>query len=562
MKRSLALAAALVATASLYACGGSRSVPTPTLPDAAARGLAAKATPFPLPKQTPDWKIVEKPAPWDYASTGPDRSACTAKDGLTYRVGPGQPYPLPRNVPWLRLLPCDTVLIYPAPTPYDDVVYIASRGRVHKAITVSGVLDAKGHRPIFDGSHAVTSAKEGVDSYLLCLGMIIVGKPSVQAIPQQVYGYKPGYLIIENLEVRNAFGKYPGSNQPVYTCTDTKGAPHPWGEFVSGLYFNPAEHVLIKNNYLHRDGLGAFVNSLNQEYGQSRDFYVTDNVLENNGNGEASQHNYYFELVGERVIHNYFGPPIAHTQGENIKDRSVCVEYADNYIDSGNNLIAFRDPQSNGAFEWKQRDAFGTQCASQLYVHGNTFVARGPTEFQQISTIQGFGDGVVEDAPQNNRFGALYFYNNVVLAIADRDNYGLKVAPIFQNGNVGNGPTTFYALNNLFYSMPATAHGGPPGFAACYWQQFVDFTKNWDSRKMEVKQATKTDGNEAVGTPCDGSGMSGIAVSSADPRFVDAAHGNFHLQPSSPYYKLDAPLPSAVTQRKLLPDGVAYPSHP
>src|SRR5271155_5328566 len=152
---------------SLYACSGSHETALP-FPRAARTSPHTVATPYPLPKQTPDWGIVEKPTPWDFTSTGPDRSGCAPNQGLTYRVGPGQPYPEPHNVPWLRLLPCDTVLIYPAPTPYGDLIYIASRGRVHKAITVSGVLDGNGKRPILDGSHAVTSPDEGVDPYLLC----------------------------------------------------------------------------------------------------------------------------------------------------------------------------------------------------------------------------------------------------------------------------------------------------------------------------------------------------------------------------------------------------------
>jgi len=486
-----------------------------------------------------------------------DRSAT---EGRTYRVGPGQAYANPRDVPWLRLLPCDTVLIYPRSTPYTDVVYIASRGRNHKAITLAGVLDPKtGARPVFDGSHAVTSPNEGVDPYLLCLGMIIVGKPSTTAVPDQVEGYKPGYLIVENLEVRNAFGKVPGSSQPVYTCTDTSGKPHPWGEFVSGLYFNPAEHVLIENTYLHRNGLGAFVNSLNAQYGQSRDFVVKDNLIEDNGNTAATQHNYYFEVVGERVIHNYFGPPIANTQGDNIKDRSVCVEYSDNYIDSGNNDISFRDPQSNGAYEWKQKDAFGDPCVGELYVHGNTFVSRGPTVFQYMTVVIGFGDGTVEGSPQNNRYGSVYFYGNVAIAIGNRNNYSLSAAPVFQNGNQLK-PTTFYAIDNLFYSAPASAGNTAPQFAACYWQRSVSFPADWANLPIVTKFASATDGNLAVGSPCDGSGMGGVVTSKADPGFVNFAKGDFHLMPSSPFYNLKAPLPAAVIQRGLQPDGIGYPS--
>lgn len=564
MKRWLILTAICAAAAALPACGGGYAPSTSLTGAPAGLGRAGSLgmhgtapTPYPLPKQTPDWKVVEKPKPWDFTSTGPDRTLCGAKEGLTYRVGPNQAYPNPRDVPWLRLLPCDTVLIYPRSTPYTDVVYIASRGRNHKAITISGVLDpTTGARPIFDGSQAVTSDKEAVDPYLLCAGMIIVGKPSYKLI-DYANGYKPGYLIIENLEIRNAFGKYPGSNQPVYTCTDTHGKPHPWSEFVSGLYFNPAEHVLIQNTYLHNNGLGAFVNSLNAEAGQSRDFIVKDNLIENNGNGEASQHNFYFEVVGERVIHNHFGQPIVNTQGDNIKDRSVCLEYSDNYIDGGNDNISFRDPQSNGAYEWKQIDAFGTPCVSELYVHGNTFVAR-ETAYQAMSVINAFGDGVVEGAPQNNRYGSVYFYGNVAISLANKNNYDMKSTPVFQNGNQLK-PATFYGINNLFYSAPLTpGHQGPP-FAACYWQKSVSFTDDWANPAMQLKFATATDGNEAVGTPCDSSMLAGVTTSHADPGFVNFASGDFHTTPASPFYTLKGALPAAVTMRHLQPDGVPYP---
>jgi hypothetical protein len=564
MKRWL-VGTILAASAVLAACGGRAFAPIAPAgvagSDAApARSAKTAPTPFPLPSATPDWQIVEAAKPWDFKSTGPDRGGCGKSEGLTYRVGPGRPYPNPRDVPWLRLLPCDTVLIYPRAQPYSDVIYVASRGRVHKAITIAGVLDASGARPVLDGSHAVTSGKEAVDKYLLCAGMVIVGKPDYTKI-SYARGYKPGYLIIENLEIRNAFGKYPGSNQPQYTCTDTHGKPNPWPQFTSGLYFNPAEHVLIQNTFLHNNGLGAFVNSLDREYGQSRDFIVKDNVLEDNGNGAASQHNFYFEVVGERVIHNYFGPPIADTQGENIKDRGVCVEYADNYIDSGNNLIAFRDPQSNAEFEWHQKDAFGDQCVGELYVHGNTFVSRGPTEFQGISTVIGFGDGTIEDAPQFNRFGSVYFYNNVAIAIANRNNYGLKAAVVFQNGNQLK-PSTLFGIDNLFYTAPQSAGQRRPQYAACFWQQYVDFTEDWANEPMLKKLAKATDGNEAVGTPCDGSGMSGVATSKANPGFVNFASGDYHLTSASPFYGLTAPLPAAVTLRHLQPDGIQYPSPP
>jgi hypothetical protein len=546
----------------LYACSGAHNSALPVAPGAsnAARPRAVP-TKFPLPKTTPDWGIVEKPAPWDFTSTGPDTTGCKPKQGLVYRVGPNEPYPLPHDVPWLRLLPCDTVLIYPSSTPYNDLIYIASRGRVHQAITVSGMLDAKGNRPILDGSHAITSPSEGVDPYLLCNGMITIGKPADGAEPTLAARYKPGYLIVENLEVRNAFGKYPGSKQPVYTCTDTKGVPHPWAQFASGIDADPAEHVTVKNMYLHDNGLGIFVNSVGGDYAQSRDFYVTDNTIMHNGNGNAGLHNFYLEVVGERVIHNYFGPPIANTQGENAKDRSVCLEWSDNYVDSGNHLLTFRDPQSNAPFESKQVDAYGVPCNSEIYVHGNTLIARGPTVYQAMSTVLAFGDGTLDGRTTYNRYGSIYFYNNSVIAIGDYTPYAMKAAVVFDNINSLK-PTTFFGLNNLFFSMPQT-HGKKASlFAACSYQQTAEFDRAWDDEPMLVKLDNAPASYGGAGeVPCGKTTTSGIKEDrGGDPGFVNASGGDFHLIPGSPFYTLKAPMPSAVLQRKLQPDGVQYPT--
>jgi hypothetical protein len=561
MKTWRTLASIALFATSLYACASHETALPPGSAALDAARPARAATPFPLPKQTPNWGIVEKAPPWDFRSTGPDRSGCKANQGLTYRVGPNQPYPEPHNVPWLRLLPCDTVLIYAAPNPYSDLIYIASRGRVHQAITVSGVLDAQGHRPILDGSRAITSAAEGVDPYLLCDGMITIGKPSVTAEETQNAAYKPGYLIVENLEIRHAFGKYPGSNQPTYTCTDTKGAAHPWPQFASGIAVDPAEHVTIRNMYLHNNGLGAFVNSVGNNLAQSRDFTFTDNTVMDNGNGNAGLHNFYFEVIGERVIHNYFGPPIVNTQGENAKDRSVCVEWADNYVDSGNHLLTFRDVQSNASYEAKAVDAYGVPCNSEIYVHGNTLVSRGPTIYQAMSEVVGFGDGTLDGPITYNRYGSVYFYNNTVIAVGNKDNYDMKAAIVFDNVNTLK-PTTFYGINNLFYSMPQTKGLKPPPFAACGYTRSVDFTKDWASLPMLVKFLSAENGYTGPGAlPCDGSGMGGIAVDKkGNPGFVDAAAGDFHLTATSPFYKLNGPMPNAVIQRHLQPDGVQYPT--
>jgi hypothetical protein len=504
----------------------------------------------------PNWTIVEQPAKWDYTSTGPDRSACGASQGKVYNVGPGQQYPNPHDVPWMQLMPCDQINIYYRAQAYNDVVFVISRGRKGQAITIHGVLGPAGERPVFDGSHAVMPTNVYPDTYEIGYGMINIVLPDIAHIAY-AYGYKPGYLIVENLEITNAFGKYPGTNQPIYGYTDIHGTFVPWPGFTSGIYINPAEHVTLRNNYAHGNGLGFFVNSLNGGAGQSRDFYVADNTLVNNGNGDAHNHNYYPEVIGERVIHNHFGPPILHTGGENIKDRSVCVEYRDNYIDSGNSLISFRDPQSNGPYEVLEVDAFGQKCAANLFVHDNTFVARGPQLWQEASIVIGFGDGNVANPP-TNRFGEVDFYGNVVLAIGNRDPWSMRAVPLFQNSNTAKA-TTFMAVDDMFYSTPMTPGAAAMPIAACYYGASVTLTSVDSNLPMVPTFATAADGVLATGVKCNQSAIAGDTLFSGSPGFVNFAAGDYHVTPASPFASLNAPIPAAAQVRGLVRDFGSYP---
>jgi hypothetical protein len=178
-----------------------------------------------------------------------------------------------------------------------------------------------------------------------------------------------------------------------------------------------------------------------------------------------------------------------------------------------------------------------------------------------MSEVVGFGDGTLDGPITYNRVGSVYFYNNSVVAVGNRDNYDMKAAVVFDNVNTLK-PTTFYGINNLFYSIPQTKGKQAPAFAACGYQRSVDFTQNWDNKKMLVKFLSQQNDYTGPGAlPCDGSGMSGISVAAkGDPGFVNAAGGDFHLTPGSPFYSLHGALPSAVTERHLQPDGVQYPT--
>ena len=61
------------------------------------------------------------------AIAGPARAA------TVYRVGPGQPYATPSDVPWESLAAGDSVLIHARPTPYRDKWVICRVGTPDRA---------------------------------------------------------------------------------------------------------------------------------------------------------------------------------------------------------------------------------------------------------------------------------------------------------------------------------------------------------------------------------------------------------------------------------------------
>jgi len=82
---------------------------------------------------------------------------CCHSPAATYEVGDAKPYTSIGAVPWKSLLPGDSILIYWRPTPYKEKWVICRQGTASAPITVRGVLNASGQRPVIDGNGAVTA---------------------------------------------------------------------------------------------------------------------------------------------------------------------------------------------------------------------------------------------------------------------------------------------------------------------------------------------------------------------------------------------------------------------
>ena len=358
-------------------------------------------------------------------------------------------------------MPCDQVLIDYRSTPYTDIIFIGSRGEKNKYITIKGLPGPNGERPVFDANGAASSTTLGMGAIYDGAGMIVIGKPSNNAVPTRVYGYKPGYLHITGLSVKNARNSYKYTNQSKVTAN--------WPAFTAAIYVNPAENLAITNCELANSGLGLFVNSLSDEAGQSRRLLVSGNYFHGNGVvGQAGMHNSYTEAIGTIYEYNYFGQPISGTGGDNVKERSAGIVFRYNYLEGGTYGLSLRDPQSNGPFEAAAKDTLGDLLTKHVFVYSNIFRLRG-TSYIAV----GHGDGSFGDGKEY-RHGNLFFYSNKVVSEFDYQMYNRDTVPLFQFLNTRS-PATAVATNNLFYAKSATAGATPAPFGVFFWQGKANF---------------------------------------------------------------------------------------
>jgi hypothetical protein len=524
--------------------GSSAATPAPT-------ATPVGATPQPTPQVTAQptsapnnlWTTIETPRAWDYVPTAPSQSACGAA-GTTYDVGVGQAYTKLAQVPWLKLVPCDTVNIHWQPTPYKEITLLSNRGAANKFIRITGILGPNGERPVIDGNGATqTPGLPFINAIFGKLGLFVVSPPQ-----GFTWGYKPGYIEISNLEIRNA-------NQTNH-MTDTTGADITWHKFASGIYIERGENIAILNCDIHDNGNGIFQNSKYDEQGQSRYLLVERNYLHDNGNaGSASEHNAYTEGVGTVYQYNRFGNTHPGSYGDNVKERSAGITFRYNYFEGGVFMIDLLDPQSNGSYEKLQKDAWGNLLVNSAYIYGNTmFMHTEPSPTGWQHTVLGFGDG--PNAWGNIRSGKIYFYNNTVISQYDYELWHQPAITLFYISN-NLGTPTVQAKNNIFHAMSVTPGAKPEPFAIFHGYGNADFTNNWISTgwlNADPNTNTKPSNSDPAGPSWNGSGVTNtLSNPQNNPGFVDPANANFALTAGSPLVNAGATLDPEVVKTGNVP---------
>ncbi len=172
-----------------------------------------------------------------------DFNCYQTNDQIDYQVGPQQSLTTISEVPWATLQPGDRVYIHWKDTPYKEKWVINRQGTEDQRIEIIGVNGPQGQQPVIDGNDAVTVS--GVNYWNEERGVIKIGGSNVPA------DGLPGYITIENLEIR--------SGRPPYQFTNDNGQTNTYSDNAAGIYVEKATNLIIKNCTIHDSGNGLFI---------------------------------------------------------------------------------------------------------------------------------------------------------------------------------------------------------------------------------------------------------------------------------------------------------------
>jgi len=411
--------------------------------------------------------------------------APVAAGATTFDVGPGKQFANVGDVPWESLNAGDIVLIYYRTAPYKEKFVLSRVGTPSQPITVRGVLGPNGERPVLDGKDATTRSQ--LDYYSRDRGVIKIGGSSVPFADGITV--MPKWLVIENLEIRNA--------RPPNTFKGPNGNTESYSQPAASIYLEFGENVTVRNCDLHDNGNGFFAYSSDEI--ATRNLLMEANSIHDNGNvGSNFEHNVYVEAIGVTYQYNHFGPPLPGAGGNNLKDRSAGLVVRYNWIEGSNRQLDLVDAEDSAIVR-------ADPAYRVTYVYGNVLIEH-PNSGNNDICYYGGDSGVT----QNYRKGTLYFYNNTVFS--DRTD----ATRLFRMAT--NSESTD-ARNNIAY---VTAPG--PNLKVLDDYGRLKLAGNWFKRGWTAFNAR----------PHHGSIVNLGTLSGPSPGFVSEAGQDYHLLASSP----------------------------
>jgi hypothetical protein len=479
------------------ACGGQRP------PDA---GLPSAALPAPSAEGAP-----RRAASIAGAEAGPPPSPGCAPStaGKTFDVGNEQPYEAIARVPWASLMPGDVVRIHARPEPYREKILVSQSGTEARPLRICGVAGPGGERPVLDGAGATTDRSlDFLHPDQQERGLVILSRRGDQA-----EGYKPRHVVLEGLELRNA--------SPLTSFRDTAGAVHAYPEQAACVFVERGEHITLRGLEVHGCGNGLFVASGEREELVSRDILIDGNHLYGNGTttNNTKHHSIYTEAIGIVFQHNRFGPLLAGSLGNQIKDRSVGTVVRYNWFEGGSRAMDLVEPEESYPVVGK------LPALRETFVYGNVIAFGARTSSRPIHYG---GDNGTEST---YRKGTLYFYDNT-LAFTTKAEEQADVAVL----QLQTDDESADIRNNVIL-MSGTAH-----LSWLFEHGTARLGVNWVSRAItptvERAWARRTGKLELL--------PGGRTIAGDLPGFVDAAGLDFCLSPASPARGVAGELAPAV----------------
>jgi len=435
------------------------------------------------------------------------------------------------EVPWLALSAGDEVHINWKEEPYRVKIGLRCRGTEEQSITIKGIPNGEGELPVWSGENATTPEQfteyNGGNGFFSTewdefLGLILI-KPGYL----DDWGYKPGFITIENLKIMGA-----NENNTYIAMSDSIKNYHP---FASGIHVLLVENFIVRGCELTDNGEGLFIVSRGGEEQTSRNVLVERNRIYGNGaDGNDHMHNVYTEAGNITYQYNYIGLVREGSYGSSFKDRSAGLIVRYNWIESSAyalDIVEAEDGHNPLYFEPNYHET---------YIYGNIIVNNTDSPTHAGSLVHYGYDNVPEDA----RLGPHYFYNNtVVMTGTEPGGWRLNM---FKGGTdwgdtstLADNLITINLYNNIFYWNPAIKQGDF-NLGTCFGTINFEGT-NWISEDWQ--EGTVEGWRYWYGVV----NRNGKLTEGTYPGFNDESSRDFTLMESSPAVDSAANLPDTIT---------------
>ena len=420
--------------------------------------------------------------------------------GIDYQVGPDKAYKKLSDINWDNLKAGDSVRIFYKPTPYKEKIVIRTSGTKEKPLRICGVAGADGERPILDGDGAINDPDDSkaYTQYKPMEGLAMI------MIYNEDYDLKDSYITIDGLHIKNA---KKGFN---YTRVDKSIDEYEDG--AACIRIQAGDNIIIRNNELENCGNGIF--TMAQGYNEAhltRDLLIEGNYLHGHSQpGSSRHHALYIQAIGAIYQYNHFGPNDPLSFGTTLKERVAGSVIRYNWFDSGSSrsldLVEVEDAApwyiekeyrkwaaDNGGIDEGilAKVKIAQKAYRSTHVYGNFFNHIGSKTVAGSLVHYGW-DNDIELA----REGKLYFFNNTVSILDDRDsdNWRFRIFDmrLAESTPIVHSKETIEVFNNIIYFASEIPTGVPANMCMSNNSGTVNLGKNWISSGWN-KEETNTE---------------------------------------------------------------------